>query len=79
MNYKIEAKEILDCCIKEDSESSSKALILSILEFSEGAGINLSDVNQLLHDMYWELECPEDEKEVEDPICEISISGILDS
>jgi len=79
MNYKIESKEIFDCCIKEDAEQSARSLIISILEFSQCAGINLSDVNQLLYDMIDEIDYPDEKKEIEDTISEIYSGGIFDS
>lgn len=47
MTFEEEAKEILSC-LTDDVEQVKKALINSILEFSQSPGINQNDVNNLL-------------------------------
>lgn len=78
MNYEVEAKEILNCCIKEDSEKSAKALIMSILEFSDSPGTTFEETRQLLWDMWHELGYHET-KETEDSILEVGSNGVFDS
>ena len=80
MNYKDEAKEIISCSIQDDSEETAKALLKSLLEFSDYSGIKLEDLRELIQNIHDEIACPEiEEKEVEDPICEIYSGGIFDS
>lgn len=79
MNWSDEAKEIIKCSIQDDSEQAVKAIIMSIIEFSELPGMNIQDLRQFMHDIYHEIDCPEDEDEVEDDICECYSGGVLDS
>lgn len=80
MNYKQEAIEILKASIKEDSEMTAKALLMSLREFADSSGITLESLKQVMSDLWWEIESPEiEEIEHEEPVIEVGSIGIFDS
>jgi hypothetical protein len=75
MNYKDEAKQIIKSSISNNSDNSVKAILMSLLEFSDYSCIALGDVRQIMSDILSEIEYPEIE-EIE-PYEDIYFNNVL--
>ncbi len=79
MDWKSEAKDIVNDIMPKDMLSATTYLLKSIIEVADLPGVTISDVKQLIYDMIEEIENPKEEIEEEDPICEVSSKGLFDS